>query len=98
MSSCARSGPGLPQPVHTLPQWTAAAMESMGGTACPEYIPPPCINDYNVWLVVAQLHLPPPGSIFIIAPSNIHTSPRPSTSLPWDTRTPHNSDPQRALG
>ena len=56
-SSCARSGPNLPQPVHTLLQWTAAAMESMGGAACPEYIPPSCINDYNVWLV-AQLYLP----------------------------------------
>ena len=42
-------------------------MESMGGTACPEYIPPSCVNDYNVWLV-AQLYLPPPDSSFIIAP------------------------------
>ena len=75
-SSCARSGPNLPQPVHTLPQWTAAAMESMGGTACPEYIPPSCINDYNVWLV-AQLYLPPPDSIFVIAPITYTPAPDP---------------------
>ena len=46
-SPCARSGPNPPQTVHTLPQWTAAAMESMGGTACPEYLPPPSLNDYQ---------------------------------------------------
>ena len=75
-SSCARSGPNLPQPVHTLLQWTAAAMESMGGAACPEYIPPSCINDYNVWLV-AQLYLPPPDSIFVIAPITYTPAPGP---------------------
>ena len=73
-SLCARSGPNLPQPVHTLPQWTAAAMESMGGTARPEYIPPSCMNDCYVWLV-AQLYLPPPDSIFVIAPSPTTTDP-----------------------
>ena len=51
-------------------------MESMGGAACPEYIPPSCINDYNVWLV-AQLYLPPPDSIFVIAPITYTPAPGP---------------------
>ena len=75
-SSCVRSGPNPPQPVRTLPQWTAAAVESMGGTASPGYIPPSCINDYNVWLV-AQLYLPPPDSIFIVAPITYTPAPGP---------------------
>jgi len=74
-------------------------MESMGGTANPEHIPPSCVNDCNVRLV-AQLYLLPPGSAFIIAP--ITYTPAPSlppiphglpTLLTARVRNMHDDDP-----
>ena len=51
-------------------------MESMGGTTCPEYLPPSSLNEYNVSLV-AQLYLPPPGSIFVVTPITYTPAPGP---------------------